>query len=102
MFTFSQFTFIIKTFRLLAKHKPAKLLAIFTLTLLMGINAGFSIVLLIPLLQLLQVGRSNPSSGQALYFQNMAQKFGIILNIENVLIIYVLLLTITALLQYCK
>ena len=99
---FSQFPFIIKTFSLLARHKPTKLLAIFILTLLMGINAGFSIVLLIPLLQLLQVGSSNPSSGQALYFQNMAHKFGIILNIENVLIIYVLLLTITALLQYCK
>lgn len=32
----------------------------------------------------------------------MAHKFGIILNIENVLIIYVLLLTINVLLQYCK
>lgn len=54
MFTFSQFPFIIKTFRLLARHKPAKLLTTFILALLMGINAGFSIVLLIPLLQLLQ------------------------------------------------
>ena len=102
MFIFSQFPSIIKTFRLLARHKPAKLLVIFLLTLLMGINVGFSIVLLIPLLQLLQVGSSEPATAQATQFQNMANKVGVTLNIETVLIIYVLLLTITALLQYCK
>ena len=48
--------FIVKTFKLLREHQPWKLALIFVLTLLLGVMSGFSIVLLIPLLQLLSIG----------------------------------------------
>ncbi|NSW95151.1 MAG: ABC transporter ATP-binding protein [Bacteroidales bacterium] len=94
--------FILATFRLLLSHRPGKLALIFILTLLQGVNSGFSIVLLIPLLQLLNVGAESEVQGIALFFRNLAEKTGIILNIENILIIYVLLLTLGAFLQYWK
>ncbi len=102
MFKLSWIHFIIKTLRLLAKHRLKKLLLIFFLTLLMGINAGFSIVLLIPLLQLLNAGNSAILEGQTAFLKHLADRLGVTLNIETVLFIYVLLLMITALLKYWK
>ncbi len=94
--------FILRTFALLKEHQPAKLALIFTLTLINGITAGFSIVLLIPLLQLLDVGVGDSSDELALFFRNAAEKAGIELNLLTVLLIYLVLLTITPLLQYWK
>ena len=102
MFKLSWIHFIIKTLRLLAKHRLKKLMLIFFLTLLMGINAGFSIVLLIPLLQLLNTGNSATLEGQTAFLKHLAVRLGVTLNIETVLFIYVLLLMITALLKYWK
>ena len=96
------YLFLIKTFRILANHKPGKLLLILLLTLLMGVNTGFSVVLLIPLLQLLNVGAGTPTEGVAVYFQHLASKMGVSLNIETILLMYALLLTLTAMLQYWK
>ena len=45
--------YIAKTFRILREHQPWKLVLIFVLTLFMGVNSGFSIMLLVPFLQLL-------------------------------------------------
>ena len=102
MFKLSWIHFIIKTLRLLAKHRLKKLMLIFFLTLLMGINAGFSIVLLIPLLQLLNTGNSATLEGQTAFLKHLAVRLGVTLNIETVLFVYVLLLMITALLKYWK
>lgn len=96
------YLFVVKTFRLLREHQPWKLVLIFVLTLLMGVTSGFSLVLLIPLLQLLNVGGGEPAEGLALVFQNMAERAGINLTIETVLIVYVVLLTLSALLQFVK
>jgi ATP-binding cassette, subfamily C, bacterial len=96
------YLFILNTFNLLRSHKPGKLLLIFALTLFQGVNSGFSIVLLIPLLQLLNIGNGGIAEGPALFFREMADKTGIILNIETVLIIYIVLLTLNALIQYWK
>ncbi len=96
------YLFIAKTFRLLREHKPWKLLLIFVLTLIIGVTSGFSIVLLIPLLQLLSIGGSGEPEGVALAIQNLAGKAGINLTIGSVLIIYMVILTISALLQYWK
>jgi ATP-binding cassette, subfamily C, bacterial len=98
----NRLVFILKTFRLLREHKPGKLALIFAITLFNGITSGFSIVLLIPLLQLLDVGSSGPAEGPALFFKNMADKTGIDLTIETILLIYLVLLTLTPLLQYWK
>ncbi|MCU0378386.1 MAG: ABC transporter ATP-binding protein/permease [Bacteroidales bacterium] len=94
--------FIFNTFKLLRDHHPRKLVLIFFITLLMGVNSGFSILLLIPLLQLLNVGSETVTDGPALVFQNMADKAGIEITIETVLLVYVVILTLSALLQYWK
>jgi ABC-type multidrug transport system fused ATPase/permease subunit len=84
------------------EHQPWKLVLIFVLTLLMGVTSGFSIVLLIPLLQLLSIGDGGQPGGIALFFQKLAGKAGIDLTIETVLLLFVILLTLSALLQYWK
>ena len=96
------YLFILKTFKLLKEHQPWKLVLIFFLTLLMGVTSGFSIVLLIPLLQLLSIGGGGEPQGIALAIQNLADKAGINLTIGSVLIIYMVILILSALLQYWK
>ncbi|MBE0678868.1 MAG: ABC transporter ATP-binding protein [Bacteroidales bacterium] len=96
------YSFILKTFRLLLRHEPWKLVLIFLLTLLQGVMSGFSIVLLIPLLQLLSIGSGEEPDGIALFIQNLAEKAGISLTIGSILLVYMVLLTISALLQYRK
>lgn len=98
----NRLVFILKTFRLLREHKPGKLAVIFAITLFNGITSGFSIVLLIPLLQLLNIGDGGPAKGTALFFKNLADRVGIDLTIETILLIYLVLLTLTPLLQYLK
>ncbi|MBN2665596.1 MAG: ABC transporter ATP-binding protein, partial [Bacteroidales bacterium] len=96
------YLFIVSTFKLLREHQPFKLALIFVLTLLMGVMGGFSIVLLIPLLQLLSIGAGEEPDGVALFIQNLADKAGIELTIGSVLVVYMVLLTLSALLQYWK
>jgi len=98
-----KYLFIVKTFKLLSDHQPWKLALIFLLTLLQGVTSGFSIVLLIPLLQLLSIGTTGGEpEGVALFIQNLADNAGISLKIGSVLVIYMVLLTLIALLQYRK
>jgi len=93
--------FILRTFGLLRGHQPGKLFLIFLLTLLQGVTAGFSIVLLIPLLQLLSIGDSEPD-GVALAVRNFADGAGIGITIGSILLVYMVLLTFSALIQYWK
>jgi ATP-binding cassette subfamily C protein len=93
--------FIAKTFKLLRQFNPRKLILIFLLTLFQGINSGFSIVLLIPLLQLIDIGAGQPE-GPALFFQNLADKLSFNITIGSILIVYVVILTLNALIQYWK
>jgi len=97
----SKVGFIIKTFGLLRGHQPWKLLLIFVLTMLQGVTAGFSIVLLIPLLQLLSIGAGEPD-GIALAVRNLADRAGIEITIGSILAVYMVLLTFSALIQYFK
>ncbi|MBE0674043.1 MAG: ABC transporter ATP-binding protein [Bacteroidales bacterium] len=97
-----RYLFIIKTFTLLREHQPWKLVLIFVLTLLLGVMSGFSIVLLIPLLQLISIGGEGEPEGIALFIQNLADKAGINLTIGSILLVYMVLLTLSALLQYWK
>ena len=97
-----KYLFFISTFGLLRDHKPWKLTLIFLLTLLLGVTGGFSIVLLIPMLQLLSIGAGEATEGVALFIQNLADKAGIELTIGSILLVYMVLLTLTALLQYWK
>ena len=59
-------------------------------------------MLLIPLLQLLSIGAGEATDGVALFIQNLADRAGIELTIGSILLVYMVLLTLTALLQYWK
>ena len=96
------YLFLIRSFRLLWSHKPGKLFLIFGLTLFQGINSGFSIVMLIPLLQQLNIGNEASTGGIGEFIQNITTEWGITLTIESILVIYILIFTITALIQYWK
>lgn len=72
---------------------------LFLLTLLQGVTAGFSIVLLIPLLQLLSIGGGEPD-GIALAVRSLAEGAGIEITIGSILVVYMVLLTFSALIQY--
>ena len=95
-------SFFVKTFGLLREHNPWKLGLIFLLTLLQGVTSGFSIVLLIPLLQLLSIGTGQEPDGVALAISNLADRAGIQITIGSILVVYMALLTFSALIQYWK
>ncbi|MCU0458727.1 MAG: ABC transporter ATP-binding protein/permease [Bacteroidales bacterium] len=97
-----KYLFIFKTFGLLRDHQPWKLLLILLLTLLQGVTSGFSIVLLIPLLQLLSIGTGVEPGGIAMAIRNLAEAAGIEITIGSILVVYIVLLTFSALIQYGK
>ena len=98
----SKARFILETFRLLREHQPWKLVLIMLLTLLQGVTSGFSIVLLIPLLQLLNIGAAQEPDGIALAIRNLAEGAGIEITIGSILVVYMILLTFSAIIQYRK
>lgn len=59
-------------------------------------------MLLIPMLHLLDMGGGESAEGTARIFNEMASGIGIELNIVTILVVFVLLLTVNALLQYWK
>ncbi len=97
-----KYRFIFKTFGLLREHQPWKLLLIMLLTMLQGVTSGFSIVLLIPLLQLLSIGTGGEPDGIALAMRNLADGAGIEITIGSILVVYMALLTFSAVIQYWK
>jgi len=66
------------------------------------VTGGFSIVLLIPLLQLLNIGTGGEPEGIALAIRNFAEGAGIEITIGSILVVYMVLLTFSALIQYLK
>jgi ATP-binding cassette, subfamily C, bacterial len=96
------YVFILKTFRLLREHEPWKLGLIFLLTLVQGVTSGFTIVMLIPLLQLLSIGAGEEPEGAALFVQQVAENAGVSLTIGSILLVYIVLLSLSALMQYWK
>ncbi|HUX95296.1 MAG TPA: ABC transporter ATP-binding protein [Bacteroidales bacterium] len=96
------FSLILKTFRILSKHRPGRLFLLSFLTLFQGMNTGFSIVLLIPLLQLLNTAAEGLPEGITGFFRTVSDRSGIPLSVETILIIYVIILSVNALVQYWK
>jgi ATP-binding cassette, subfamily C, bacterial len=84
------------------RHKPGRLTLLLFLTLFQGLNSGFSIVLLIPLLQLLNIGSGGLPEGVTIFFRTLSERSGIEPSVEAVLIVYVLILSLNALVQYLK
>ncbi len=93
---------IIESFKMLLNFRPGKLALLFVLTLFLGAFSGFSIVLLIPLLQILSPAKENQTNQIANFLNSLAENAGIPLNLETILLVYVVLLSIMALLQLWK
>lgn len=98
----SNYLFLLRSFRLLLEYQPWRLVLLFVLTLVLGTTQGFSIALLIPFLQLLEVGEGAGSNSLVAFFTNFSEKTGIPITFESVLLAYLVLLTIIALLTYGK
>ena len=94
--------FVIRSFRFLLRYRPWKLLVLFLLTLFLGLNQGFSIALLIPFLQLLDIGEPDSSNQLVRWFDSLIDRTGITLSLEVVLLAYVVMLLAIALLNYGK
>ncbi len=96
------FHFTLKSLSYIRNFQPGKLVLIFLLTLFLGTASGFSIILLIPLLQLITGGADTESNQITNILNELAEKLGLELNLETILITYVILLSLMALLQYTK
>ena len=98
----SNYIFLFKSLRLLLEYQPWKLLLLFFLTLLLGTSQGFSIALLIPFLQLLEVGEGAGANPLVDFFARLSARAGIPITFETVLLAYLILLTLIALMVYGK
>jgi len=66
--------FLLKSFRLLLDYQPWRLLLLFVLTILLGAGQGFSVALLIPFLQLLEVGTGGDANPLVRFFAVFLKK----------------------------
>ena len=94
--------FLLRSFRLLISYHPGKYVLLLVLTLLLGFSQGLSVILLIPLLQLLEVDASESSDRIARFLQELTENSGITLTLEVVLVSFAIVLSLTALLGYYK
>lgn len=88
---------IIKSFNFFFRYDPVRLILLFIITLITGFNQGASIVMLIPLLNML----SNDTSNNSLISKLLA-RIGLTPSLEVILIIFIVLLIATSLLTYIK
>ncbi|PHR68775.1 MAG: hypothetical protein COA67_12445 [Lutibacter sp.] len=95
--------FILKSFNLYFKHKPFRLILLFTMTLFLGFTQGIGIVLLIPLLQLLAPEGSEVVSNKLTrIFESILEHTGLEISFELVLIVFSVTLVTMAFLNYFK
>ncbi|NLX28318.1 MAG: ABC transporter ATP-binding protein [Bacteroidales bacterium] len=97
-----QLSLMAKTLRLMLQHHPWKLVRILLLTGILGVSGGFSILLLIPLLRLLNLQSGDAPDGFALWLQQLMERTGMELSIGNILLLFVLILALNALLRFRK
>ncbi len=94
---------IIQNFSFFFRNDPAKLVGVFLLTLLLGLNQGISIVMLIPLLSMLDGTQPSTAHNKvADWLQSFTGRMGFHLSLEFILVCFVVLLVLIALLGYYK
>jgi len=93
--------FIVKSFGLFYRYKPIRLIALFLITLFLGLTQGITIVLLIPLLGLLEPTQSVVFSNKwAAFVNSVFSKLGIEVNLTLILAIFATSLVLVAVLNY--
>lgn len=96
-------TSIAQNFKFFYRYHPRRLVLLFIITLLLGVNQGAGIVMLIPLLSLLNTDNGHTNeSGVSQWLGNIAHKMGIELSIEYVLAIFIFIILLTTYLTYLK
>lgn len=96
--------FIFRSFSLFFRFRPIRLTALFLITLFLGFCQGFTIVLLIPLLGLLDPALQNSSSDNSFVasLDLIFHDAGIGVNLGLILIFYTVTLVFIALLNYAQ
>lgn len=93
--------FVLRSFSLFFKHKPAKIVVLFSLSLFLGFNQGVTIVLLIPLLGLLDPSQHTLAQNKWIEFlTTILHKIGLSVSLELVLAIFAVSLLSIAFLTY--
>jgi ABC-type multidrug transport system, ATPase and permease components len=94
---------ILHSFSYFYRNRPLRLIGVFILTLLLGLNQGISIVMLIPLLSMLDKNTPASSHNQvADWMKGIGERWNISFSLEFILICFLVLLLVIALLGYLK
>ncbi|MTK54531.1 ABC transporter ATP-binding protein [Paludibacter sp.] len=94
---------ILHSFSYFYRNRPLRLIGVFVLALLLGLNQGISIVMLIPLLSMLDKNTPASSHNQMVeWMKGLGEKWHFSFSLEFILIFFVVLLLIIALLGYLK
>lgn len=93
--------FIIRSFGLFFRYSPVRLVALFLISLFLGLNQGMTIVLLIPLLELLDPAKTaaSPNKWSGL-LNSIFDRIGLEVNLTLILVIFTLCLLLIAVLNY--
>ncbi|NTW31277.1 MAG: ABC transporter ATP-binding protein [Bacteroidetes bacterium] len=95
------YRFIFKSFSLFFKYKPIKLIFLFFITLFIGFSQGISIVLLIPLLELISPDQNKTSHNKWTESLNsIFNHIGIGVNLELILVLFAICLLMVAVFNY--
>lgn len=95
--------FLLSSFSLFFQHNPRRLLTLFLITLFLGFNQGISILLLIPLLNLLNPEAAQQTGGRWVETLNrFMEQTGLGLSIGSVLLLFACCLIAIALLHYLQ
>jgi len=93
--------FILRSFGLFFRYNPGRLIALFLITLFLGFNQGITVVLLIPLLELLDPAKASASPGKwSGIIHSIFDRTGLEVNLTLILIIFTLCLLLIAILNY--
>ena len=93
--------FLLRSFSIFFRHNPRRLLILFLITIFLGFNQGISILLLIPLLNLLNPVSAQPPEGRwAEVLNRFMEQTGFGISIGSVLLLFGCCLIAIALLHY--
>ncbi len=95
--------FSYSSFMLFFRHNPAQFISLFALSLFLGLNQGFTILLLVPMLSLLDPSGSSAGDSRLLsFFESLLGSSEGGVSLETILAIYSALLIMLALLSYLR
>ena len=94
-------SFILRSFSLFFRHNPKRLLTLFLVTLFLGFNQGITILLLIPLLNLLNPLPAQTHSGRWVeLLDGIINRTGFGVSLESILVLFACCLILIAVLHY--